>query len=102
MSLAVDGEALLSYDDDLPLRGKGHRFFGFSGWEPSRCTLKSKRERNRQVTDMDGKRFNTSVYKCEIVTTDETFKTRSCLDAEGVSVRIIVNATIGSMRVILE
>jgi hypothetical protein len=29
----VDGQPFLAFDDPDPLRGPGHRFFGFSGWE---------------------------------------------------------------------
>lgn len=29
----IDGEEVLAYEDDAPLRGDGHQHFAFSGWE---------------------------------------------------------------------
>ena len=75
--------------------------FGFDGWEPTRVTLKSKRESDKRVAGKTGPRVNTTVYRCEIVTDRKTFKTRSFLDADGVSVRIKVSAPIGSLNVTL-
>jgi hypothetical protein len=33
----VDGETLFSFDDAEPLRGKGHEYFAFNGWEAEVC-----------------------------------------------------------------
>jgi hypothetical protein len=76
--------------------------FGFKGWKPTRVTLKSKREGNRTVKDGRGARIGASVYRCEIIGPKQTFKTRSYLDPDGVSVKIKVSAAIGSMKVTLQ
>ena len=76
--------------------------FGFDSWKPSRVLLKSEREKDRKVKDGQGNRVSTKVYRCEIVTSEKTFKTRSYLDRDGVSVRIKVGAPIGSLSVVLE
>ncbi len=76
--------------------------FGFDGWAPSRVGLKSKRERNKRVADLDGAKVDTMVYSCVIDTGRKKYRTRSYLDADGISVRISVRAPIGSMKVILD
>ena len=76
--------------------------FGFEGWEPSRVTLKSRRDRDKRVKVKGGERVGVTVYRCEIVTSRKTFRTKSYLDDDGVSVNISVGAPIGSMNVSLQ
>ncbi len=76
--------------------------FGFAGWEPQRVTLKSKREENRRIRTAEGGRMSATVYRCEIETENKTFRTRSWLDENGVSVKITVDAFLGSMSVELK
>lgn len=90
---------------DLPRGGRHEQVaytFGFDGWMPTRCILRSRHTRGVEVRDMAGRRVDTTEYRCTIVTESKTFKTRSFLDADGVSVRIKVGAPIGSMNVILD
>lgn len=34
---SVDGETLFSFDDTEPLRGQGHEYFAFNGWDAEVC-----------------------------------------------------------------
>jgi hypothetical protein len=86
----------------LELKGKTTQpvyAFGFEDWRVARMELVSKRESDRKVKTDSGDRINAVVYRCHIRTGDDTIKTRSWLDDEGVSVRITIDAPLGSVNI---
>ncbi len=73
--------------------------FGFSGWQVSSVELDSRREQDKRTKDGTGVPVDATVYRCRIKTSDDTYKTRSWLADDGVSVRITIAAPIGSVDI---
>ncbi|MEM7230044.1 MAG: hypothetical protein AAF432_14645 [Planctomycetota bacterium] len=121
----VVGEQVIELDSDTVIAGPhyvtdffvleplGHRLkeektyqavtFGFDGWKINPdVTMKTTRDKDRTLRNEEDRKVSTSVYRCDITTGDDRFKTQSWLDADGVSLRITVAAPIGKMTVRLQ
>ena len=73
--------------------------FGFKDWRLHRCELDIERVENRRIDAPEGGRTSTVVYRCEIRTSGDTYRTRSYLDDRGVSLKIKVGAPLGEATV---
>lgn len=76
--------------------------FGFKSWKVSAVDLDIERERSRRVRAPGSDLIEARVFRCAIGTQSETFKTRSFLDADGISNRITIERGIGYVDVRLK
>ncbi len=72
--------------------------FGFKDWRVYPSAVECRREKDRFTTRPNG-RTKVRILRCTIEAGDETFKTGSWIDADGVSRRISIAAPIGSANV---
>jgi hypothetical protein len=73
--------------------------FGFEHWRISKMELVSKRESDKTARDETGEKLRAVVYRCHIKTSDKVYKTRSWLGDDGMSVRITIDAPLGSVNI---